>query len=158
MKCYAELPCENIETISKEIYDFLSTQTELITNFKIGWNFIDCKKLLKHAPTLLEYFRNLNLVPRHAAVTIVTETGQLSKHTDEPPVIAKINFPVINTAGWANRWYDGDHIIDEVLDMKKPMVFNSKIPHSVDKISAEVAPRIIASFTFYNEPLSWLKE
>jgi hypothetical protein len=36
------------------------------------------------------------------------------------------------------------------------VVFNSQILHSVDKISGE-SPRIVASFTFYNEPGDLLK-
>jgi hypothetical protein len=105
----------------------------------------------------LDFFKTNKLVPRHAAITIVTESDHLPMHIDEPPVIAKINFPVRNTEGWANRWFDNDKVIAELLDMKQPIVFNSQIAHSVDKITATELPRLVASFTFYNEPLKWLK-
>ncbi len=157
MKCYFELDCDNVDVIADEIYCYLEEQTDLLIDTPIGWNFIDIRQLLQAAPTLLQYFVHLNLKPRHAAITIVTETGHLPKHVDEPPVIAKINFPVRNTTGWSNKWYDGDTVIAEVIDMKKPMVFNSQIPHSVDKLTQENNTRIVASFTFYNEPLQWLK-
>lgn len=157
MKCFVELPCNNVQEISKEIYNFLDTSTTLLTNPIIGWNFIDCKTLVLSSPNLLNFFKELKLKPRHAAVTILTETGQLPMHVDEPPVIAKINFPVINTDGWANRWYKDYEVIAEIIDLNKPIVFNSQIPHSVDRITAKETPRIIASFTFFNEPLKWLE-
>jgi hypothetical protein len=103
---------------------------------------------------------------------------------DELPVVAKINFPVRNTTGWANRWYSvGEDdlgrcnkqknqfgkdvevlssipassfsLIAEIKDLNKPIVFNSRIPHEVVRIDGE-SPRIIASFTFVNEPLRLL--
>lgn len=157
LKYFVELPCENVEIISAEIYNFLQTKTDVLTNIKFGWNFIDCKQLLNDVPKLLEFFKEHKLVPRHAAVTIVEEDIHLPKHIDELPVIAKINFPVINTQGWANRWYENNQLVAEVLDMKLPMVFNSQVEHSVEKTTATIIPRIVASFTFHNEPLDLLK-
>lgn len=157
MKCYVELPCDNVDIISKQIYQHIKEKTDILNTTKYGWHFIDCKQLLDDAPALFEYFRKNKLVPRHAAVTIVTESSHLPKHTDELPVIAKINFPVRNTKGWANRWFDGDTVIAELHDMNLPIVFNSQIAHSVDKTTSIELPRLVASFTFYNEPLQWLK-
>ena len=157
MKCFAEIDCKNVKQISDEIYNFLCANTTLIINPIIGWNFIDCRALLESSPQLLEFFTKLKLKPRHAAVTILTETGQLPKHTDEPPVIAKLNFPVTNTGGWVNRWYQDDTVIEELFDLDRPIVFNSQIAHSVDKLDTNAVPRIVASFTFFNEPLKWLQ-
>lgn len=157
MKCYVELPCDNIESISTQIYQYIKAKTEILNTTNYGWHFIDCHDLLDHAPGLLEFFKTKKLIPRHAAITIVTENDHLPKHVDEPPVIAKINFPVRNTAGWANRWFDNDNMIAELLDMKLPIIFNSQIAHSVEKTTATELPRLVASFTFHNEPLEWLK-
>lgn len=158
MKCFAKVPCDAVEPISREIYDFLVQHTTLITDPIIGWNFVDCKKLLQSAPQLFDFLNQLKLKPRHAAVVILTENGQLPMHIDEPPVIAKLNFPVINTQGWCNRWYQHNQIIDEIVDLHTPIVFNSQIAHSVDKLDSNAAtPRIVASFTFFNEPIKWLQ-
>lgn len=157
MKCYFELPCYNVESISQQIYNFIKDRTDILNTKKYGWHFIDCKELLGACPDLLIYFRQNKLYPRHAAITIITESYHLPKHIDEPPVIAKINIPVQNTKGWANRWYKGGEIIAELQDMKLPIVFNSQIEHSVDKLLPEVLPRLVASFTFHKEPLEWLK-
>jgi hypothetical protein len=49
-------------------------------------------------------------------------------------------------------------IIDEVLNLDTPIIFNSQIAHSVDKLDDSTSlPRIVASFTFFNEPLKWLQ-
>jgi hypothetical protein len=156
MKYFVELECENIEKISDNIYEFLKEE-QLLGNLAFGWNFIDCKKLLLKNTELLAFFRHHNLLPRHAAVTVVANSSHLPKHIDELPVIAKINIPVINTTGWANRWYVKDTLVAELMDMKLPVAFNSQVEHSVDLIDAVELPRIIASFTFYNEPLHLLQ-
>jgi len=36
-------------------------------------------------------------------------------------------------------------------------VFNSQVMHSVEKTTATEVPRIVASFTFHNEPLDLLR-
>ncbi len=157
MKCYVELPCDNINVISNEIYQYIKKKTDILDTTNYGWHFVDCKELLDTAPNLFAYFRKNKLIPRHAAVTIITESEHLPKHTDDPPVVAKINFPVFNTKGWANRWFDGDTVIAELHDMDLPIVFNSQVAHSVDKTTATEVPRLVASFTFHNEPLQWLE-
>jgi hypothetical protein len=157
MKCYVELPCDNIEIISKQIYQFIKEKTDILNTTKYGWHFIDCRELLNDAPDLFKYFKNNKLVPRHAAVTIITNNTHLARHIDEPTVIAKINFPVSNTNGWANRWYVDNIVVAELLDMSQPIVFNSQIEHSVEQTTLTEIPRIVASFTFHNEPLEWLE-
>jgi hypothetical protein len=157
LKYFVELPCDNVEVISSEIYKFLETNTDLINSDKFGWNRIECKELLTSAPTLLDFFKSYKLIPRHAAITIVLDDTHLPKHIDELPVVAKINFPVVNVQGWANRWYENDQLVAELLDMKLPIVFNSQVAHSVEKTTNTNLSRIVASFTFHNEPLHLLK-
>jgi hypothetical protein len=157
MKSYVKLHCENMSTISQGIYRFLQTQTDVLTSGRAGWHFVDCPALLKSVPELIEYFQKLKLYPRHSAVTIVTDDKSLPWHIDEPPVVAKINMPVLNTQGWSNRWFDGDQIIDELVGQDQPIVFNSQVPHSVIQVGSVVVPRIVASFTFHNEPIKWLE-
>ena len=157
MKCYVQLKCENMPVISQGIYKFLQTQTNVLILSQPGWHFVDCSKLLKSVPELAEYFQELKLYPRHSAVTIVKDDNSLPLHIDELPVVAKINIPVLNTKGWSNRWFDGDQLIDELVDQEQPIVFNSQISHCVVQVSEVQVPRIVASFTFHNEPLELLK-
>ena len=157
MKSYVELTCENMSVISQGIYKFLQTQTDILISNQSGWHFVDCLTLLKSVPELSEYFQELKLYPRHSAVTIVKDNNSLPLHVDEPPVVAKINMPVLNTKGWSNRWFDGDQLIDELVNQTQPIVFNSQIPHCVVQVGEVDIPRIVASFTFHNEPLGLLK-
>ena len=157
MKCYVTLPTDNIHAISQGIHNHLQAHSDVLSTTNYGWHFVDCKALLSSVPELLDFFRQLNLIPRHAAVTVITDNTHLPKHIDELPVVAKINLPVINTQGWANRWYQDGELIAELLDMDQPIVFNSQITHSVEKLTAIEMPRVVASFTFYNEPLDLLK-
>jgi hypothetical protein len=157
MKYYVELLCGDIKTISAGIYKFLQIETNLLDTTEFGWHFIDCKQLLISVPELLDFFKENKLVPRHAAITIITDNAHLPKHIDELPVVAKINIPVLNTQGWANRWYENSQLVAELLDMNQPIVFNSQVEHSVEKTTATEIPRIVASFTFHNEPLDLLQ-
>jgi len=156
MKCYVEFPCDDIKIISAKIYDFLQEHTNLLDTTRFGWHFIDCKSVLKHVPELMLFFKKYNLLPRHAAITIIETNEHLPIHIDEPPVIAKLNLPVINTKGWINRWYINNDIVAEYADMSNPIIFNSQIEHSVEEVSPESLPRIVASFTFHNEPIHLL--
>lgn len=155
MKYFVEMACEDIDVISANIYKFIKDEG-VLDDIKYGWNFVDCKRLLSQNTELIAFFKLHNLIPRHAAITIVENNSHLPKHIDELPVIAKINIPVINTKGWANRWYVDDVLVAELLDLQLPIVFNSQIEHSVELIDAVQLPRIIASFTFHNEPLELL--
>ena len=177
---------EMVETISDEIYRYVMYDTLILTESNLGWQFLETVKLLSKCPTLVKFFHERKLLVRNSAVTISIDDTQLPMHIDEAPVVAKINFPVAHTQGWVNRWYHipeeelklcprirnqfDKEIIDlskiktakviaELEDMDRPIVFNSSIPHSVNYIEAAKIelPRIVASFTFHNEPLSYLE-
>jgi hypothetical protein len=185
VKPYKELECETLQDISDGIYKFVTEKTDLLQTNAYGWNFLDHKDLFKSVPQLIDFFRSLKLLPNSASVVILTETQQLALHVDELPVVAKINFPVRNTTGWVNRWYSVSEedfekctkqknqfgkeievlssipassfsLLAEIKDLNKPIVFNSRIPHEVARVNGD-SPRIIASFTFVNEPLGLLE-
>jgi hypothetical protein len=45
MKCYATLPIDNMYVISQGIYQYLQTNSDVLTTTQYGWHFVDCKKL-----------------------------------------------------------------------------------------------------------------
>lgn len=186
LKSFVKLECVNQSEISQQIFDYVINHTTVLTAGDLGWNFLDTKDLLKHVPLLQKFFANLKLLPRHSAVTVIRNNDQLPIHIDEDPVVAKINFPVANVEGWANRWYQIDTkdlqecpwkdnqfgssvydlsqlspqqmiMCDELLDMPCPIVFNSSRAHSVEMVNPSSFPRIVASFTFFNQPVSLLQ-
>jgi hypothetical protein len=184
MKPYVELACDNLDRIQSEIYSFLINDTELLTNGKKNWQFLDTKKLLANSPNLVKFFLANKLYIQQASVTLLYE--DLPLHLDELPMIAKINIPIRNTKGWVNRWYELSEeeiaklpkmknqfgseqenvsilveqelkLIEEIYDLDRPIVFHSRIPHSVIKLTSNILPRIVASFTFINQPVHLLK-
>ena len=184
LKPYVELECEDLEIIQSKIYDFLLNDTELISSGAKNWQFLDTKKLITSIPELVKFFLKNKLYVQNASVTILYE--DLMLHIDTLPMIAKINIPIRNTQGWVNRWYDlsndeiaklphiknpfGDEqesvsglviaelkLAAELHDMNKAIAFHSRIPHNVINLTATELPRIVASFTFVNQPTHLLK-
>ena len=184
MKTYAELACDNLDLIQTEIYTFLINDTELLTNGEKNWQFLDTKKLISQSPNLIKFFLANKLYVQQASVTLLYE--DLPLHLDELPMIAKVNIPIRNSKGWVNRWYElseeeisklpkkinqfgseqenVDALVEqelklaaEIYDLDKPIVFYSRIPHSVIKLIPDILPRIVASFTFVNQPIHLLK-
>lgn len=183
MKLYAELACDDLDTIQRDVYNFLLDQTDLGSDNYKHWQFIDTKKLITSIPILAKFFLKHRLYVKNAAVTVLYE--DLPLHLDALPMIAKVNIPILNTQGWVNRWYDVSEetiaqlpkthnpfgseqedvssldpnklgILTEIYDLATPIVFHSRVPHSVIKLSATKLPRIVASFTFINEPVNLL--
>ena len=184
MKPYAELACDDLDIIQRDIYNFLLDQTDLGSDEYKNWQFIETKKLITSSPMLAKFFLRYRLYVKNAAVTVLYD--DLSLHLDAPPMVAKINIPIRNTQGWVNRWYDvsaeeiaklpkthnqfGSEqedvssldadtlpILTEIHDLSKPVAFHSRIPHSVIKLTATELPRIVASFTFINDPQHLLR-
>lgn len=183
MKPYAELACDNLEQIADEIYSFLADHTDLLTSGAKNWQFLDTKQLLINSPNLSAFFAEHKLYVRNASVTLLYE--DLPLHLDVLPMIAKINIPVRNTLGWTNRWFaitddeikqlpkiinsfgeeqedarvldiDQLELLGELHDLDRPIVFHSRVPHDVINQTAAVFPRIVASFTFLNQPVELL--
>lgn len=184
MKPYAELACDNLDIIQHDIYNFLLDQTELGSEDYKNWQFVETKKLITSSLSLAKFFLKHKLYVKNAAVTVLYD--DLSLHLDAPPMTAKINIPIKNTQGWANRWYDlseeqisqlpktrnqfGNEqedvsgldantlpVLTELHDLSTPIAFHSRIPHSVIKLTATALPRIVASFTFVNDPIHLLQ-
>ena len=185
MLAYYELPYDNTDQIANQVLAYLNKHTTLLKSKpQIPWNFLNRNEILANCPALFEYFKNHKLVPRDISVTICYD--DLGLHYDAPPVIAKINFPILNTTNSVNRWYtisDDDYnslewiddglgrkhenilalpkeklqLFAEYSNMTNPIVFHSRIPHEVILQNGATFPRIVLSCTFYNEPVHLLK-
>lgn len=185
MKSYYELPYNNTDLISVQILDYLKHNTSLLTRKPdVPWNFLNRDSVLESAPILLDFFKQYKLIPRDISVTVLYE--DLALHYDTPPVVAKVNFPILNTANSVNRWYtisDEDFqrlpriadpfgrehedvsqlpkdrltLFGEYYGMTNPIVFHSRIPHEVILLENAVTPRIVLSCTFHNEPIHYLE-
>ena len=181
MKPYAEIPVD-VTDIANQIVDYISTNDSISLYEGSPWKFLDTRDLLVSCPALLNFFKQHKLLVKDSAITYITDTNDLPMHVDEKPVVAKMNFPVLNTKGWTNKWFTVDNLenypkiknqfgsevydlstaagelLAEYRDMPYPIVVNSSIAHSVEQYADNARiPRIVASFTFHKEPTEWLE-
>ena len=160
MKSYHILDCDKQQKIADSLYGYyvgITANREL----KDFWNHLTRKEIQDYFSIpnnpCKEWFDSLGLKVRDMSFTIYNEEISVGIHKDEPPVIAKINFPVLNTKDTYNIWYDDwGNEIDRV-ECTKPIVLRSDINHTVEIGSKATYPRIQFSFCFYNEPLHLLK-
>jgi hypothetical protein len=161
MKQYHVLECKNQKQIAKELHQFLNKPTGPlqmpVTKF---WNFLDKKQTyecLQECTALSSWFDLLKLRVREISFTVYNEVIRTHPHVDAPPVIAKINFPVMNTKDTYNVWFnENDEEIDRV-ECVTPVVLRSNVKHTVEIGPLAKFPRIQMSFCFYNEPLKYLE-
>jgi hypothetical protein len=190
LKPFYVLDCdpELQQTISEGVVEFLRTQTDLFDDLdsRSLWNKLDTRALVQAVPELVQYFQTYGLKLKEIAVTVCNSKKNATLHIDELPVTAKINFPILNTKGSLNLWYNVPKellaqvapIINEFgtayynlntinlgkckkiaeVEVVKPVVFNSQIPHMVDISNCQAFPRLVLTCMFFNEPVDFLKE
>ena len=159
MRSYFILNCEKQEKIANALHNFLESNN-LVSISKSFWNSLtrqEVMKVINTNPDLMEWFSLMNLRVRDISWTMYSEKTNLSMHTDEPPVIAKINFPVLNTEDTYNVWFDNSEKEVDRVESTRPIVLRSNIPHTVEMGSTAKYPRLQFSFCFYNEPLHLLR-
>ena len=159
MKSYHILNCDSQQKIADSLYGYYVgiTANRKVTSF---WNSLSRREITEYFsipnnPTST-WFKELGLRVRDMSFTIYNETIKTGIHRDEPPVIAKINFPVLNTSNTYNVWYDDDNNEIDRVECDKPIVLRSDILHTVEVPLTANFPRLQFSFCFYNEPLHLL--
>jgi len=161
MKSYHILECVNRDQISQELYYFLSNKSSLLERDGLQfWNFLNKKDLfscLKECTTLSNWFEILGLKVREASFTFYNNKIKTHPHVDVPPVVAKVNFPVLNTKDTYNVWFDENEKEIDRVECIQPIVLRSDILHTVEIGKLANFPRIQMSFCFYKEPLNFLK-
>lgn len=159
MKSYFILNCDTQRDISDHLHGYyleISANSPTM-NF---WNPLSREQIktylsIPNNPTR-GWFDSMSLRIRDISYTVCSENISTSIHTDRPPVIAKINFPVLNTQDTYNVWYDHSGNEIDRVECVKPIVLRSDIPHTVEIGDNAVFPRVQFSFCFYDEPLHLL--
>lgn len=160
MKNFEILECKNLPEISQELYNFLKDNKHLQRTDIRFWNFLDkdsLYSLTKKCTETMTWFKKLNLRVREGSFTIWNDTVYTTPHVDAPPVIAKINIPLLNTKNTFNVWFNerGEEI--DRVECVYPIVLRSNVLHTVEVSPDAVLPRIQISFNFYNEPIKYLE-
>jgi len=183
LKSFVELECDNVGIIANKTVAYLE-KTIGFGERKVPWVFLNLKEVLSAIPDYITYFKKHKLLPRGCACTVLHK--DLSLHIDALPVIAKMNFPILNTSSWSNRWYSCDMdllaslpekkdplgldnldvssikneeltLIAECANFNQPIILNSQQLHSVERTSDSIVPRVMMTFTFVNDPWELLK-
>lgn len=182
MKCFVEIDCPELATIQQEVIQYLTNYTTLLVEKPDSpWNILpDPKHFIKENPSLFNFCRGLKLLPRDVSFVVShDESSGLPLHVGGWPLVAKMNFPIMNTKGNETRWYNisrdimselpithnphglpvRDVSMFDVKDlevmatcyMKKPVVFNSTVPHDVYIAPGSGLPRVVMALMFYQE-------
>ena len=160
MKSYFILNCPEQQKIANSLYNYYLevTADKIIKSF---WNNLSREEIKKYfSRTNLEitqWFDQLDLQVRDMSFTIYNEHIKTTVHTDAPPVVAKINFPVLNTQNTYNVWYDKTGKEIDRVECTQPIVLRSDIPHTVEVAPNAKFPRLQFSFCFYKQPINLLK-
>ena len=160
MKSYHILNCDNQQKIADSLYGYYTGITA-DRELKEFWNHLTRGEIqdyfsIPNNPTKA-WFEELGLKVRDMSFTIYNENISTDIHRDEPPVIAKINFPVLNTSDTYNVWFDDHSTEIDRVECDRPIVLRSDILHTVEIGETACYPRLQFSFCFYNEPLHLLK-
>lgn len=160
MKSYHILDCDNQQKIADSLYGYYVGITGS-RKPKDFWNHLSRKEIQDYFTIpnnpCKQWFDSLGLRVRDMSFTITNDSIKTSIHRDEPPVIAKINFPVLNTRHTYNVWFNDDREEIDRVECDRPIVLRSDILHTVEIGRDAVLPRIQFSFCFYNEPLQLLE-
>lgn len=186
MKPYQILDCDCLETIQNETVQFVTQHYNDIWTRPGLWHKIDTRKYIAQKPQVLQWCKSQGLKIREISFTVVTQKQDVGLHIDEPPITAKINIPIRNTAYTFNRWYSvPDHILQDPqydhvntfgkqykdflhvdldqckliaeYELHKPIVFNSQIAHSVHIGEQAQLPRLVMSCMLFNDVSELLK-
>ena len=160
MKSYFILDCDKQQKIADSLYGYYVGITSH-NKPKEFWTKLTRQQIKDYfaIPNLeiKNWFDSLGLKVRDMSFTVCNNEIHTSPHVDEPPVIAKINFPVLNTKDTYNVWLDDNGTEIDRVESTKPIVLRSDIMHTVECGRNSKVPRIQFSFCFYNEPLHLLK-
>jgi len=160
MKSYFILDCGKQQKIADSLYGYYVGVTANNPP-KEFWTHLTREQIKDYFSTsnleIKKWFDTLNLKVRDMSFTVYNEEIQTKSHVDEPPVIAKINFPVLNTKGTYNVWFDDNGKEIDRVECTKPIVLRSDILHTVEMGKKTNYPRLQFSFCFYKEPLHLLK-
>jgi len=160
MKSYHILDCDYQQSIADSLYGFYTgiTANRTPTEF---WNNLTRQEIQRYMSIpnnpCRRWFHDMGLRVRDMSFTVYTDRITTDIHKDEPPVVAKINFPVLNTRDTYNVWFDDYAREIDRVECLKPIVLRSDILHTVEIGESARLPRLQFSFCLYDEPLHLLK-
>lgn len=147
--------------------------TVSIDNTTGFWNPLTVTEFVKACPMFVTWLESLNYRLRSVALTVGKRIDCCPIHVDTPPSVNKLSWPVLNTQGTYNRWFNPivdnpeitiNHLggksylnpneLKEIarMEVTSPCIINAGIPHDVLIIDPGIFPRVGLQCMLFNEP------
>jgi hypothetical protein len=169
MKLYKKFACENLLEINAQILNYINQLNWYQDQF---WNPVPVVDLVQAAPAWQTWLVANHVPVKSVAVTLGVDVNCCGPHTDTPPSVYKLSWPVLNTEHTWNRWfqatdnapvqvnalggtsYTDSSSLTEIDRMRvdQPAIIATGIPHDVWFESTAVFPRWGLQCQLFNEP------
>jgi len=160
----------NIENIYAELVSYTLGK---LPKFKEAFNHLPLQDMMNYCPLTAQWFKSVNLTPRVCALIIQPVGADIrGTHTDTQQNSLALNFGIKNFENTYTAFYKvvSGNIVQKTLpngitwdnyeqaeleeiarvDLKKPTILNTKIPHAVHNPTNEL--RVSISFRFIQDP------
>lgn len=173
MKLYKNLPCDNYHEINYQVKQYIYS-TGIVDSATEFWNTLPTIEFLRANPLFLTWLESINLRLHSLALTVGKDPDCCVPHTDTPPAVFKLSWPVENTARTYNRWFKpvvdnpdivinkfgGTHYTNlnqlEEIDRREvlePCIINAGVIHDVWFDEPAVYPRLGLQCMLFKEPV-----
>ena len=161
------------------MYEFIATHTDILKH-EIFWNPLNVKKVLEFNLEL-NSFLVANQFSESRMMAAIISTNQIGKkpHIDVTRYRYRLLWPVKNCEGSYTKFYDidrsffmlkrladgtiyndlkeeGDYPEIAAVELVRPIIFDSQIPHSVHVNPLHTSPRITFTIGFKEPPVHYL--
>lgn len=169
---WQEISCPDYEIINQQIQLWVMQQ-DWILSTKNFWNPVDLKEFFVQCPLFRAWAVDKKFLLSSIAVTVARSQDSCRPHIDAPPARYKLSWPVLNTKGTWNRWFEplstsADTIINHLggvdflnydnlteiarREVLTPCLIDAGIPHDVWFNSEPTFPRIGLQCQLLKEP------
>jgi hypothetical protein len=173
MKLFKNLTCDNYTEINNQIKEYVNS-TNIVEESTKFWNLLPTIEFVKATPLFREWLNSQGLKLHSIALTVGRDAGCCKIHTDTPPAVNKLSWPIQHTQHTFNRWFrskienptikinnlGGCSYLDisqleEIgrMEVTTPCIINARIPHDVWFDYPGVFPRIGLQGMLMKEPI-----
>ena len=170
MNYYKELSCDNYEEINREILKYVMS-TVNIEHPDDFWNPVSAAIFVQATPLFQSWLKQQDLKIKALAITVGIHPNCCSVHTDSPPAVYQLSWPIQHTETTWNRWFrpatncdieinhwgGGTYKTSQLEEVARkrvdvPMLIHAGIPHDVWFEENSKFPRLGLQCQLLKEP------
>ena len=142
MILYKKLHCDNLAQINQQMLTYIDT---LDFDNESFWNPVNALEFMKNTPLFQYWLLKAGLPVKSLAVTRGTHASCCGPHTDTPPSIYKLSWPVLNTEHTWNRWFRAEPACERTVNALGGITYveSSKL-EEIDRMRVD-SPALIAT-------------